>query len=76
MTDLNGAPVLEVAGLCKQFGQFVAVDDVSFGLRCGRSLAIVGASTNGSHRRCPGRCRAASGSGLRSPVPSRRSPPS
>ena len=47
MTDINGAPVLEVAGLRKQFGQFVAVDDVSFGLRCGRSLAIVGESGSG-----------------------------
>ena len=41
------APVLEVAGLRKQFGQFVAVDDVSLGLRRGRSLAIVGESGAG-----------------------------
>ncbi len=47
MTDISGAPVLEVAGLRKQFGQFVAVDDLSFGLRRGRSLAIVGESGSG-----------------------------
>jgi ABC-type glutathione transport system ATPase component len=43
----SGAPVLEVAGLRKHFGQFVAVDDVSFGLRHSRSLAIVGESGSG-----------------------------
>ena len=47
MAEDGGAPVLEVAGLRKQFGQFVAVDDVSFGLRRGRSLAIVGESGSG-----------------------------
>ena len=47
MAEDSGAPVLEVAGLRKQFGQFVAVNDVSFGLRRGRSLAIVGESGSG-----------------------------
>ena len=47
MAEGGGAPVLEVAALRKQFGQFVAVDDVSFGLRRGRSLAIVGESGSG-----------------------------
>jgi ABC-type glutathione transport system ATPase component len=47
MAERSGAPVLEVAGLRKQFGQFVAVEDVSFGLLHGRSLAIVGESGSG-----------------------------
>jgi len=47
MAEDGGAPVLEIAGLRKQFGQFVAVDDVSFDLRRGRSLAIVGESGSG-----------------------------
>ena len=42
-----GGPVLEVASLRKEFGQFVAVDDVSFGLRRARSLGIVGESGSG-----------------------------
>ena len=40
-------PVLEVAGLRKEFGALVAVDDVSFVLPPGRSLAIVGESGSG-----------------------------
>jgi ABC-type glutathione transport system ATPase component len=47
MAEGSGAPVLEVAGLRKQFGQHVAVDNVSFGLRRGQSLAIVGESGSG-----------------------------
>jgi ABC-type glutathione transport system ATPase component len=47
MADNSGALVLEAAGLGKQFGQFVAVDNVSFGLRRSRSLAIVGESGSG-----------------------------
>jgi peptide/nickel transport system ATP-binding protein len=47
MADDSGALVLEAAGLGKQFGQFVAVDNVSFGLRRSRSLAIVGESGSG-----------------------------
>jgi ABC-type glutathione transport system ATPase component len=47
MAEANGAPVLAVAGLGKHFGPFVAVDDVSFALRHGRSLAIVGESGAG-----------------------------
>jgi ABC-type glutathione transport system ATPase component len=41
------APILEVAGLRKEFGDLVAVDDVSFRLPAGRSLAIVGESGSG-----------------------------
>jgi ABC-type glutathione transport system ATPase component len=47
VTDANGAPVLEAAGLRKEFGELVAVDDVSFRLPPGRSLAIVGESGSG-----------------------------
>ena len=47
MADTSGAPVLEATGLRKEFGGLVAVDDVSFRLRPGRSLAIVGASGSG-----------------------------
>ena len=47
MAEGTGAQVLEVAGLRKQFGQFIAVDDVSFGLARGRSLAVVGESGSG-----------------------------
>jgi len=41
------APVLEVTGLRKQFGSLVAVDNVSFAIPPGRSLAIVGESGSG-----------------------------
>src|SRR5215813_6293475 len=47
MPEANGAPVLEAAGLRKEFGDLVAVDDVSFHLPPGRSLAIVGESGSG-----------------------------
>jgi ABC-type glutathione transport system ATPase component len=47
MAEYGGAPVLEVASLRKEFAQFVAVDDVSFSLQRGRSLAIVGESGSG-----------------------------
>ena len=47
MADLGGAPVLEVAGLRKEFGDFVAVADIGFRLLPGRSLAIVGESGAG-----------------------------
>jgi len=39
--------VLEAAGLRKEFGELVAVEDVSFRLPPGRSLAIVGQSGSG-----------------------------
>jgi ABC-type glutathione transport system ATPase component len=39
--------VLRAAGLRKEFGELVAVDDVSFDLPPGRSLAIVGESGSG-----------------------------
>ncbi|HTW21318.1 MAG TPA: ATP-binding cassette domain-containing protein, partial [Mycobacteriales bacterium] len=41
------AAVLAVGGLRKEFGDLVAVDDVSFELPAGRSLAIVGESGSG-----------------------------
>jgi ABC-type glutathione transport system ATPase component len=49
MTDAatNGLSILEVSGLRKEFGDLVAVDDVSFSLAPGRSLAIVGESGSG-----------------------------
>jgi len=44
----NGhVPVLVVAGLRKEFGALVAVDDVSFEIAPSRSLAIVGESGSG-----------------------------
>jgi ABC-type glutathione transport system ATPase component len=42
-----GAPVLAVSGLRKEFGSLIAVDDVSFAVAAGRSLAIVGESGSG-----------------------------
>jgi len=39
--------VLEAAGLCKRFGDFTAVDQVSFTVPAGGSLAIVGESGSG-----------------------------
>jgi ABC-type glutathione transport system ATPase component len=47
MPEANGSAVLEAAGLRKEFGELVAVDDVSFRLLPGRSLAIVGESGSG-----------------------------
>src|SRR5436190_20390787 len=47
MADREHAPVLEVTGLRKEFGELVAVDDVSFSLPTARSLAIVGESGSG-----------------------------
>jgi ABC-type glutathione transport system ATPase component len=47
MAETTGAPVLEANGLRKEFGDLVAVDDVSFRLPPGRSLAIVGESGSG-----------------------------
>jgi ABC-type glutathione transport system ATPase component len=40
-------PVLSASGLVKDFGSFRAVDDVSFHVAAGRSLAIVGESGSG-----------------------------
>ena len=39
--------VLEVEGLTKRFGDFTAVDDVSFAIDRGQSLAVVGESGSG-----------------------------
>ncbi len=47
MAEANGSPVLETAGLRKEFGDLVAVDDVWFRVQPGRSLAIVGESGSG-----------------------------
>src|SRR5215472_6832385 len=46
MPDLS-APVLAVIGLRKEFGPLVAVDDVTFAVEAGRSMAIVGESGSG-----------------------------
>src|SRR6266581_2514972 len=43
----EAAPVLEVTGLRKQFGDLVAVDDVSFTVPQATSVAIVGESGSG-----------------------------
>jgi len=45
--DSEPVPVLEVRALRKEYGDLVAVDDVSFTLPTGRSLAIVGESGSG-----------------------------
>jgi peptide/nickel transport system ATP-binding protein len=45
--ETGNAPVLQAVGLRKEFGELVAVDDVSFDLPPGRSLAIVGESGSG-----------------------------
>ena len=47
VAETGQAPVLQAAGLRKEFGDLVAVDDVSFDLPPGRSLAIVGESGSG-----------------------------
>jgi len=43
----SSAPILSVAGLRKEYGALVAVDDVSFEILPSRSLAIVGESGSG-----------------------------
>jgi ABC-type glutathione transport system ATPase component len=43
----GAGPVLSVAGLTKRFGDFTAVNDVSFAVPAGGSLAIVGESGSG-----------------------------
>ncbi len=47
MPDAGPVPVLTVAGLRKEFGPLVAVDDVSFQVPPAGSLAIVGESGSG-----------------------------
>ena len=47
MTEINGGPVLEAVGLRKEFGDLIAVDDVSLRVQPARSLAIVGESGSG-----------------------------
>jgi ABC-type glutathione transport system ATPase component len=47
MPERPSGPVLEVTGLRKEYGSLVAVDDVSFTIPVGRSLAIVGESGSG-----------------------------
>ena len=46
-SSAGGEPVLAVTGLRKEFGDLVAVDDVSFEVPPARSLAIVGESGSG-----------------------------
>jgi ABC-type glutathione transport system ATPase component len=43
----NGAPILRAEGLQKNYGHVLAVDDVSFEIPVGGSLAIVGESGSG-----------------------------
>jgi ABC-type glutathione transport system ATPase component len=43
----GSVPILEVKGLRKEFGSLIAVDDVTFAIPPGRSLAIVGESGSG-----------------------------
>ncbi len=45
--DSSQPPVLAVSGLRKEFGSLVAVDDATFTIAPGRSLAIVGESGSG-----------------------------
>jgi oligopeptide transport system ATP-binding protein len=45
--EASSPPVLEVTGLRKEFGQLVAVEDVSFRIPASGSLAIVGESGSG-----------------------------
>src|SRR5262249_56342552 len=45
--EANGTAVLAVAGLRKEFGPLVAVDDVSFGIPEAGALAIVGEAGSG-----------------------------
>ena len=47
MSEAGSDAVVEVEGLRKEFGQLVAVDDVSFRVEAGRSLAVVGESGSG-----------------------------
>ena len=47
MPDSTPVPVLAVKALRKEYGDLVAVEDVSFDLPAGRSLAIVGESGSG-----------------------------
>lgn len=47
MTRAVGAPVLEVRGLTKHYGDVVACEDVSFEVRPGEVLGIVGESGSG-----------------------------
>lgn len=47
MPQLTGEPILEVASLRKEYGAAVAVEDVSFAINQGDSLAIVGESGSG-----------------------------
>ena len=47
MITSGQAPILEVWGLRKEFGDLVAVDDVSFSMPAAGSLAIVGESGSG-----------------------------
>lgn len=45
--DNEGQPVIEVCGLTKQFGSFVAVDHISFSVRRGEIFGFLGANGAG-----------------------------
>ena len=47
MTDARGAPVLEVRGFTKKFGDFVAVEDLSFEVRRGDVYGFLGPNGSG-----------------------------
>jgi oligopeptide transport system ATP-binding protein len=47
MSEASARPVVEVSGIRKEFGDLVAVDDVSFRVPAAGSLAIVGESGSG-----------------------------
>ena len=46
-TATNGGPMIKVAGLTKQFGNFTAVDEVSFEVAAGQSVALWGVNGAG-----------------------------
>ena len=39
---IRGAPLLSVAGACKQFGGLIAVNDISFALHAGEIVGLIG----------------------------------
>ena len=47
MTDIDGAPVLEVRGFTKKFGDFVAVEDLGFRVRRGDIYGFLGPNGSG-----------------------------
>lgn len=47
MADDTPAPILRIESLCKAFGEFVVLDDVTFDIPRGRTTAIIGPSGTG-----------------------------